>query len=231
MHAVNMIARAVGASAPVLPCAPISAICAVTGQQGPCLPRRDVIGESFTNIDCLKAPESSFVSVDVFTAWNYGYKTSEYKKRLKCPERMACWICDGKEFRELIRKEIRDLVLNGVPYTQWAAYVTTSYKKHGSLWTRINTGTRGVWRFEMLDADCRDGMKVLVYWNKMNEARSVGIGRQTIETLHIAPFVLEKVGIRAWTVFERWARPIHQSGLYQFITYLLPSKEELNGCV
>ncbi len=231
MHAVNLIARAVGAKGPLLPCAPVEAICAVTGETCPCLPRRDVLGDSFTNLDRLRAPGSEHVSADVFIAWAYGYKTAEDKERLKCPERMACWICDGNVFRELVRSEIRELVLNGVPYEKWAAYVTTSYKKHGSLWARVNKGARGVLRFEMLDADCRDVTKVLVYWHKMNEARSAGIGRSTIETLHIAPFVLEKVGIRAWTMFERWARPIYQSGLYQFIAYLLPSKEELNGRV
>jgi len=226
MYAVNLIAQAVGASAPALPCNPVEAVCAVTGIVCQCLPRKEVLGDSFTNLDCLRAPESKFVGVDVFIAWNYGYKTAEDKKRLKCPERMACWICDGKEFRELSRIETRGLILNGVPYKQWAAYITTSYKKHGSLWARVNSGPRGIWRFEMVDADCRNEKKIREYWSRMNDALNAGIGRSIIETLDIAPFVLGKVGVKSWAEYERWARPIYQSGLYQFIAYLLPSAEE-----
>jgi hypothetical protein len=226
MHAVNLIARAVGASAPALPCKPVEAICAVTGIRGPCIPRKEVLGDSFTNLDRLRAPGSEYVGVDVFIAWNYGYKTAEDKKRLKCPERMACWICDGNKFRELSRIETRGMVLDGVSYKQWVAYVTTSYKKHGSLWAHVNSGPRGLWRFEMVNADCRDEAKVREYWAQMNAALTAGIGRSIIETLDISPFVLGKVGVKTWTRYERWARPNYKGGLYQFIAYLLPSVEE-----
>jgi hypothetical protein len=226
MHATTLIASAVGALAPAIPCEPINAICSVTGDLTKCIPRSEVLGDSFTNIDCLKAPESQFVGVDVFTAWNYGYKTAEDKKRLKCPERMSCWICDGNEFRELKRAEIRDIVLHGSPYKQWAGYVTTSYKKHGSLWAKVNNGPRGIWRFEMVDADCRSESKVLVLWDTMNKALKSGIGRSVIESLDMPTFLIKKIGLKIWIEYERWARPIYQSGLYQFIAYLLPSKKE-----
>ncbi|SLM15284.1 hypothetical protein SPIROBIBN47_410018 [uncultured spirochete] len=226
MHAINLIAQSVRTLAPALPCDPIEATCAVTGQVCPCLPRREVLGDSFTNIDCLRAPESEFVGVDVYIAWFFGYKTTEDKKRLKCPERMASWICDGNEFRELSRIEIREMVLNGIPYKQWAAYVTTSYKKHGSLWARVNIGPRGIWRFEMIDADCRDENKTREYWNRMNAAVNAGIGRGIIETLDMPPYLTMKVGMKTWIEYEKWAKPIYQSGLYQFLAYLLPSAEE-----
>jgi hypothetical protein len=229
MHAVNLIARAVEASASAIPYKPVNAICAITGQAGPCIPRKEVLGDSFTNLDALRAPESEFVGVDAFVAWSYGYKGREDAKRLKFPERMSCWICDGHVFRELSRIEIRELVLHGVPYAQWAAYVTTSYKKHGSLWARVNTGTSGIWRFEMVDADCRNETKVREYWERMNAALNAGIWRSIIETLDIAPFILRRVGIKTWTEYERWAKPIYQSGLYRFVSYLLPSAEEREG--
>jgi hypothetical protein len=231
MHAVDLIAQAVGASAPLLPCEPVLGICAVTGDETLCLPRKEVLGPSFTNLDGLRAPQSPMIGVNVYTAWFYGYKTDPSKKRLKCPERMSCWICDGKEFRELSRVDIRHLVINGVQSEIWAAYVTTSYKKHGSLWAKVNKGPRGIWRFEGVDADCRNHDAVLEYWDKMNNVLDSGIGRSVIESLNCPPFVIKKTGIKTWMDFDRWARPIYQSGLYQFIAYLLPSKEERKGGV
>jgi hypothetical protein len=166
------------------------------------------------------------IGVNAYTAWFYGYKTDPSKKRLKRPERMSSWICDGKKFSELSRSEIRSLVLDGVLSDMWAAYVTTSYKKHGSLWAKINKGPHGIWRFEGVDADCRNHDEVLKYWDKMNAVLDSGIGRSVIESLNCPPFVIKKAGIKTWMDFERWARPIYQGGLYQFIAYLLPSKEE-----
>jgi hypothetical protein len=48
-----------------------------------------------------------------------------------------------------------------------------------------------------------------------------------IERLDIAPGYMAKIGWRVWRDFEAWARPRMLSPLYQFLTYLLPSQEEL----
>jgi hypothetical protein len=230
MLAIDLIADAVKGTdmAPALPCDPVNAICAVTGTPGPCLPRSEVIGDSFTNQDLLRAPESDYIGVNVYIAWNFGYKSRDDAKRLKCPERMSSWICDGKTFRELSRAEIREIVLQGSPYDVWAGYVTTSYKKHGSLWAKVNHGPYGVWRYEMTDADCRDLKTVHEYWTRMNEALYSGVGRTVIETLEVDHYTIKAAGIKRWLDYEKWAHPLFQSGLYQFIAYLLPSKEERN---
>jgi hypothetical protein len=50
-----------------------------------------------------------------------------------------------------------------------------------------------------------------------------------IERLDIAPGYMAKIGWRVWRDFESWARPRMRSPLYEFMTYLLPSKEELKS--
>ena len=86
MKAVNLLSSALlneKKPLPELPREPVTAICAVTGQEALCLPRKDVIGKAFTDISVMAAPSSQFVSLDVFYAWNYGYKTDPSKKMEK----------------------------------------------------------------------------------------------------------------------------------------------------
>ena len=230
MHPVNLISAALrnyDKELPALPKTPVTAICAVTGQECLCLPRQEVLGKTFTNHDLIAAPESKFVGVDVFWAWEYGYKTAEDKKRDKRPERMSSWFCDGKTFKELDRSGVREKVFQNEMPAIWIGYATTSYKKHGSLRAKINTGTNRFWLFEERQVDCSDMEKVKEWWDVLNAALRAGIGRSVMESLDCPPYVIGKVGLKTWMEFEQWARPRYLSALYAFLCYLLPSQEEL----
>ena len=216
MHTVNLIASALRGKegCPEITGNPQVGICCVTGDDCQTLPRKELLGKSFTNSDLLAAPESNRVGIDGYIALSYKW------------ERMSCWFCDGKKFQRLKRTEFRPLVLNGVELEMWSAYITTSYKKHGALWTKVNKGQTGIWRFENQNVDCRDLGKVNEWYSRLNEALHAGIGRSILETLDCSAFVAGKIDIKNWIEFERWARPKYQSPLYQLLCYFLPSKEE-----
>jgi hypothetical protein len=218
MHAISLISASLSESERAeLPCEPVAGVCAVTGLAGPCVPRKHLLGKSFTNLDVLAAPSSGMVGVETYQALGYKW------------ERMSSWICDGLTFRRLTRVEVRPLVLEGVAAERWAGYITTSYKKHGALWAKVNGPGRAVWRFEMRDVDCSDRARMAEVWSRLNEELRGGIGRSVLESLDCPPFLIGKVGVARWLAFEAWARPIWRSGLYQLMCYLLPSNEELAG--
>lgn len=191
--------------------------CCVTGEICDCVPRSLVLSSSFTNIDLLAAPGSDLIGVDAYHALTFKW------------ERCSCWVCDGKRFIRPTRIEVRDMILYGVDFALWTGYITTSYKKHGALWSKINTGRHGIWRFEMIDVDCRDAAKVQDWYGIMNAALHAGIGRPVIENLRCSAWLMNKVGMNTWLIFEQWARPRYLSGLYQLLCYLLPSQEEMKG--
>jgi hypothetical protein len=110
---------------------------------------------------------------------------------------------------------------------QWVGYATTSYKKHGSLKTPVNTGKRRVWLFETRLVDCTDMATVLEWWAILNSALLREFGRQILETLDCPQHVMKKCGLTKWLAFEKWARPRYKSALYAFLCYLLPSQKEL----
>lgn len=215
MHPVDLIAACL--PAPALDATPVTGICCVTGTEGQCLPRKALLGKSFTNGDCLAAPGSPLVGLAAYTALTYKW------------ERMSSWYCDGKEFVRLDRQGVRAMVLGRNYGPVWSGYATTSYKKHGALVSKINSAAQVVWRFEMLDVDCTDHERLLTIWARLNEELRAGIGRSLIESLDCPPFLLRKIGVSRWVEFERWARPLYQGGLYRFLCYLLPSKEELKS--
>ena len=219
MHPVSLIASAIkqGKECPALPYKSIQteAVCAITGMRVPCIPRKELIGKSFTNHDALAAPHSEYVGVDAYLALKYKW------------ERMASWFCDGITFERLNRQGVRAKVFQKAMPTQWAAYATTSYKKHGALHARVNTGGRRIWLFEMRLADLSDRNQVDEWWRALNAALRAGIGRSVLESLDCPPFLVGKVGLKTWMEFERWAQPKYQSATYAFLCYLLPSQEEL----
>jgi hypothetical protein len=81
----------------------------------------------------------------------------------------------------------------------------------------------------MHDADCRNIVKVKEWYDVLNKTLHNEIGRSVIETLDITPWLINKVGLKIWFEFEKWARPKYMSALYKFLCYLLPSKEERNN--
>jgi hypothetical protein len=218
-HPVNLIAQSIQGDpeCPALPCEPTQGICAITGAAGECIPRKHLLGKSFTNGDLLARPDSDMVSVDAYYALKFKW------------ERMSSWICDGSTFTRLNRQGVREYALSGNTPPLWAAYATTSYKKHGSLNAKVNTGKSRVWLFETRQADLTDMAHVKEWWGVLNTALRAGIGRSVLESLECPPFVMAKVGLSTWLDFEAWARPRYLSALYAFLCYLLPSQEELKN--
>jgi len=219
MHPINLIASAIknDPERPELPCSPVAGICAVTGDEGLCVPRKELFGKSFTNADLFICPSSNMVSVNTYIALKYKW------------ERMSSWICDGETFTKLYRVKVRDRVLAADKPAMWSGYVTTSYKKHGALKAPINRRQSNIWLFEMRLVDCSDRNRLMAWWQTLNTALRGGIWRSVIESLECPNIVIKNVGINTWLKFEAWARPRYQSALYGFLCYLLPSQEELKN--
>ena len=215
MHAVDLIAASIPATerAP-LPCETREEVCCITGETALCIPRKTAIKDCFTNSDLLKSPESKWVSVDAFQALKYKW------------ERMSSWICDGRSFTRLNRQGVRAAVFGDTPSTPWAAYATTSYKKHGSLWTPINSGARRVWRFEMKTVDLSDG-SFRAIWETMLAWQKRGVSRNAMETMMPGCKDIQIMGYKTWMDFCEWAEPLAHNSTYLFMCYLLPSREEL----
>jgi len=192
-------------------------ICALTGLETDCVERKEAIGKSFTNIDTLACPNSQYVSIDAL----YGLK---YKW---C--RAGSWFCDGNTFERLDRLGVRRKVFQVEMPEKWTAYATTSYKKHGELLAKVNTGKQRIWLFEMRLVDCSDMSKVTEWWDILNAALRNGIGRTTMEKCDCPPYLMQKIGLSMWLNFEKWARDRYLSSLYAFLCYLLPSQEELKN--
>lgn len=223
MHPCNLIHQALGAADPDYP-AEVAALersaglCCVTGADGPTVPRREILGKSFTDGALLAAPDSDRLGLAAAVAMRYKW------------ERMSSWICDGGTFRRLDRQGVRAAVLGPRPTRPWSAYATTSYKKHGSLRAAVNGPGRALWLFESRLVDCSDQAEVAAWWAILEAARRGGLPRPVIEYLEPGPKVLAAFGVRHWLAFEAWARPRQRSALYAFLCYLLPSEEEIR-CV
>jgi hypothetical protein len=217
MHTVSLIANSIpAAERRGLEFDVSERVCCVTGQLCPCIPRKAAIGDAFTNADLLRDPSSRWISVDAFYALTYKW------------ERMSSWLCDGVEFKRLDRQGVRSAVFAGLPATPWAAYATTSYKKHGALWAPINSGNRRVWRFEQASVDLTDGSYVDLYaelcaWQKR------GVSRNAMETMEPSTIDLCKMGASTWLAFCTFAERKCKSPAYRFMCYLLPSMEELKN--
>lgn len=228
-HTCHLVAAAVPRDRrPLPPRLPVNGLCAVTGTVGPCLPRDAVISSANNDSFLFVAPTSNLVHVDVFTAWNFG-ELKPGRTRQSCPERQACWWCDGKQFVEMNKAAMRPIILDGSHATPWAMWVTTSYKKHGTIRSPLNHAPRGRIGFDEVVVDCSDADAVADTWSRLRAAQDAGIPRPLIEHLDIAPGYMAKIGWRTWRDFEQWAHPRRNSPLYRFLTYLLPSQEELKN--
>jgi len=168
------------------------------------------------------------VHVDVYRSWEFGYRKYGAKRDTH-PERHACWWTNGREFRTVRKSDIREIILNGSPSIPWAMWVTTSYKKHGSIRTPVNHRSRGAVGFDERIVDASNEGQVIEWWERLNTALRDGIFRGVIETLDCRPLLISKIGLSRWLDFERWAKPIHKSTLYALLCYLLPSQEWLHS--
>ncbi len=225
MRAVDLIYQALPKADP--PEVAHEGVCCVTGDYGPTIARKHAILPTFTNLDILRAPNSDRVGLPAWRAITYT-APNEGKKRDLAPLRQSHWICDGNILTLLDRVGVRQLVLAHDPQAAtWAGYVTTSYKKHGVLLAPVNACSRRVWLWETRLVDCSDVQLVQATWRRLRDAQDAGMPRPLIESLDISPGYMGKIGWRVWREFYRWAYPRRLSALYQFLTYLLPSQEEL----
>ena len=234
MHPTDLItATLTDEQREMLPELAMPGICCVTGMQTDTIPAKHLIGSSFCDQNLLACPGSNRVGVNVWYAWQYGAygidDDGKQKTRKKKPEMQACWWCDGVEFVETTKADTRRLVLSGAPNLEraWAGWVTTLYKKHGSLRAPVNRSKFGGWGFDDLMVDASDSMIVRAWWHILRQAQQDSIGRKTMETLDMPAAFVEKIGFDVWLAFEAWACQRVQSPLYQFLVYLLPSQQEI----
>lgn len=229
MSAIELLAAAIPVRPP--PDEPAEGLCCVLGTTEPTVARKHAIKPSFTNLDLLRAPDSDRVSVRAWSVMTYMTEPGEGKKRGGQPLIQSAWIVTRDELRYLNRLDVRRLVIEGtMPAGPWAAYATTSYKKHGSLRAPVNTGGARRWLFELDVVDCSNRERVGTWWSRLHEARVAGIPRSVLETLDIGLPLLRK-HMRLWREFELWARSAYRSRLYRFLCYLLPGQEELKGAI
>ena len=203
-------------------------VCCITGVKCECVPMGAVITTSFTDGQLFKAPSSEWVSLSTYQAWKFGIR-AEGKKRDMNPERNSCWVVNRDAWRHGLKKaEIRQVALEGVT-PPWACWVTTGYKKHGTLRTPVNSSRHGVIAFNDLRADCSDPERVMGMFERMKSIQLVGFGRKIIETLECPPGYQKRYGFGPWNEFYSWAKSIYLSPLYQFVCYILPTKEEMDA--
>ncbi len=235
MHATDLIAACLtDDQKEPLPEAAQNGICCVSGAETETIARKHLFGSNFCDLNLLACPESPRVGVNVWYAFQFGaygvdVESGETKKRKKKPEMQACWWTDGETFRETGKAQTREMVLRGVTSKHWAGWVTTSYKKHGALRSPVNGASFGSWGFDDLLVRANNQADVLAMWRKLRDAQSNGIGRPGIETLDIPIPIMLKIGVTFCNDFLTWAQPRYQSPLYQFLTYLLPSQDELKN--
>lgn len=230
MHPVDLISAAIGQEAIVYPYPddPREGTCCVTGAVGLSLPRAALLGPSFTAVDLLAAPQSDRIGVPAWRAFTW-HERRPGKSRGFHPERMSAWWTDGVEMRLLDRQGVRAMVLGPLSARPWAGYATTSYKKHGALFARINGGASRLWAWDDRRVDLTDTLRMRETWERLNVALRAGIGRQSMESLDPPAPIIAKIGLRTWMDFEAWARPRYLGAMYQFLAYLLPSQEELRA--
>lgn len=218
MHALSLIAEALPETErEPLPSPPLEGVCCITGDLVSCIPRKDLLGKSFTDQHLLRAPDSPLVGVPAWTAMKHR------------AERASSWLCDGVTFTKLDRQAVRAHVLDGVDAPRWAGYITTSYKKHGGLRAPVNSRGRQVWLFEMLLVDCTDRARVAEWWAVMTQAQRDGISRRSMEEYAMPAGLIAKVGLDVWEQFRAWARDKREASLFRLLCYLLPSQDELKA--
>ena len=217
MNIYKLISDAIKDLRAPLPVEPKQAICAVTGKDCLCVPRKKLFSPKFTEQPNLICPKSQFVSIDV-------YQAIKYKKT-----RMSSWLAVPGEFRLLKRIDVRLLVLSGVNSDVWAGWVTTTYKKHGTTRARLNHIGQAIWAFDETLVDCSNNEKVNEIYNQLVVYLKKGFSRTSLETLSCPGFVIMRAGLQEWLELGKWAKPLYKSNLYKFLCYLLPSQIELKA--
>lgn len=230
MSAVELLAAALPAREPLE--SPVDGRCCVLGTIEATIGREHAIKPSFTNLDLLRAPDSDRISVRAWRVLTHSEPAKEGKKRDTFPLMQSSWIVGNWAepcLRPLTRLDVRDLVLLGVNGRGlWAGYVTTSYKKHGSLRAPVNRNGAQRWLFELDMVDCTDRERVADWWGRLRAMREDGVPRSVLEEPDSMSVALMRKH-PAWSEFAAWARGRNRSALYRFLCYLLPSQDELKN--
>ena len=101
-HPVDLISQSLPPEALVYPypSEPVPGVCCMTGDPGPTFLRRALLGESFTGIDLLKAPQSDRIGLPAWRAFTW-HERRPGKTRGFHPERSSAWWTDGRAMRHL----------------------------------------------------------------------------------------------------------------------------------
>ena len=207
---------------------PAPGICCVTGEyREATVSRRLALPKTYTDGVELWAPGSERISVAAADVLHYKW------------ERMGSWVCDGAAFRRLIappdtpagfrREPARRAVLDDSPAAPWAGFLTTTYKKHGSIKAPINLDGQRRWLFDDLVVDCSDVAQMREWYNRMAEMRYVGVSRAALEHLEIDGGLLAKIGWQRWYEYADWAGARMYQPLYALLLYLMPSQQEVKN--
>ncbi len=217
MNTFDLIARALLQNGPGQPCdlERRTETCCITGETCLCVPRVDLIGESFTTQGIFKAPDSEWVSLD---AW-YAFKHR--------PERASSWWTDGYEFRSLKRREAWDLLteLCLIPSDKaYALYVSKSFKKHGSLVSPVNTplSHQICVGFEAETIIART-IRFRQYMDSLERWRDNGIAREDIVKGYLMKTTKADPGVVQSFLNE--APLMRDTGLYRMLTSILPKMD------
>lgn len=226
MHAVNLIALNV----PDVPAFGQigQGVCCVTGERTACIRKEDLIGESFMDWDLLAAPSSPHVGIDAYLAWSHGVIRPGKKVPFHL-ERHGCWFVSEWEWRQVTKVDVRKLVLEGAPDTPWAGWVTTGFRKHGSLRAPVNFKARGIWGFDELRPDCSEHGNALLWWNRLRYYQDAGLSRKTMSICTAPSYVLKRIDPSILLDFIAWRWDKFRSPLFAFLLYLLPSQKELEN--
>lgn len=229
MHPVDLLAEAFrnldGGNMPDISGAE-EGVCCITGERGPTLERKKILGSSFTDLTGMMARESARIGVNATIALRYTVPV-EGKKRPRWPEMMDSYWCDGDHFQILDRPAARKIILDGVTSKNpWIGYINLTRKKHGAMRTPMNKGPFGRWAFAETAVDCRDFRLVRSWYERMERAIEDGIGRQSIQTAEMPAGVIRKVGMKKWAEFQAWAMPRRLNPLWGLVVYLLPTMAE-----
>lgn len=208
-----------------LPCIPKIGVCCVSGEKTFCIPRKYAIKDTFTNGDLLRAPSSDMVSVEWFQV--LGYSTGEHKY----PFRQGNWVVieDANGNVSILYPKTKSEILEIVrhpPDGIWGAYVTTSYKKHGALWTRLNRNGSNIWTWETNIVDCSDLALVEDIIIPMLDMYSRGASRKALEIVEYDAITAKNITPIEWLLYERKNKTRSKSLIYQFLASLIPAKEK-----
>lgn len=229
MHAADLLADAFrkldGGNMPDISGAE-EGVCCITGETGPTLPRKDILGSSFTDLTGMMARESDRIGVNATIALRYTVPV-EGKKRPRWPEMMDSYWCDGDHFQILDRPAARKIILEGATSKNpWVAYINLTKKKHGMMRTPVNRGPFGRWAFAETIVDCRDFRLVRSWYERMEQALDDGIGRQSIQAGDMPPGLIKKIGLDVWAPFAEFAREKRNAPLWGLLVWLLPTMAE-----